>query len=123
MRSPRLFAIPVAALCGAALLTSAAAAKPKPSNTVRAVIWANTSITVAPKAVARGTVKITVKNRDSAPEQLEINGISTPIIQPGGSVEMTVVLKKPGVYSLDLPNTQQTYQNEYHHYSAQIKVK
>ena len=113
----------VVAVCVGSLSVAGAATAAKPSNTVRAVIWPNTSVTIAPKAVARGSVTIKVKNRDKSPQQLEINGVKTPLILPGGSVQMTIVLKKPGSYSIDLPDAQQSYQSEEAHYSTVLKVK
>jgi len=117
-----LAAAVVFAVCGVLLFVGAAAAA-KPSNTVRAVIWANTSVTIAPKVVTHGTVTLKVKNHANTPQALEINGVKTPLILPGGSIEMKLVLKKPGSYSIDLPDAQQTYQSEEQHYSTALKVK
>ncbi len=115
--------IALAALLGAVLLTAPmGSAAAKPQNAIRAVIWPNQIVTVAPTAVKRGKIVLKVKNRDGTAQQLEVNGQSTPVIQPGGSIQVTLTFKKRGFYAFSLPDAQQSYANDYQHAGTRIKV-
>lgn len=116
--------IAAAMLIGVAALAvaGAASAKPKPATAIRAVIWPNQIVTVAPKSIRHGKVILKVKNRDDTAQQLEVNGQATPVIQPDGSIQVTVTFKKRGYYSFSLPDAQQSYANDYQHSGVRIKI-
>jgi len=99
-------------------------AKKQPAgNTVRAVIWPNHVVTIAPKAAKRGAVVFTVKNRDTVPQQFQINGAETHVIEPGASAAITVTFTKPGLYSIALPDLAQSYANDYARLATRIRIK
>ena len=107
----RLRSIPAASLAAGLLLVLAAPTSASPQRatgappvTVRAVIWPNLKITVAPASFKAGQVTFVVKNRDSHPHQFSVNGVTWPKIKPHGSGTMTVTFKKPTVYSITLPD-------------------
>ena len=102
---------------------SAAPAAPPPPVTVRAVIWPNLVITVAPASFKRGTVLFTIKNRDSMAHVFEINGVKSKPIAPHKVVAMTVTFKKPSVYSYTLPDYLPSPEHLFVKVGGQVKVK
>ena len=115
--------VAAAALLGTLLLVAAAGSSAAtPQTAIRAVIWPNQLVTIAPKSVKHGKVVLIVKNRDATVQQLELNGQATPLIQPGGSVKVTLSLPKRGVYTFALPDAQQSYANDYQHAGTRIRV-
>jgi hypothetical protein len=96
-------------------------AAPRPV-TVRAVIWPNLAITVAPDSFKAGRVTIIVKNRDRVPHQFAINGTTWPKIKPNKSAAMTVTFKKPSVYGMTLPDYYPGQGNRYVVPGASVKV-
>jgi len=109
-------------LLAGVLAGSALAKKPASGTTVRAVIWPNNLVTIAPKSARMGSVVLTVKNRDTAPQQLQINGVESKLIEPGSSVTMTVTFQKPGLYSIALPDQSQSYANDYARNATRLKI-
>jgi hypothetical protein len=112
-----------ALLTALAAMTGSAGARTRPTSTaVHAVIWPNHIVTIAPKSAKVGKVVVKVKNRDTAPQQLQINGVETPFIEPGGSGQLTVTFKKPGLYSIALPDQAQTYAADYARNATRLRV-
>ncbi len=120
-RSTWAGAVAAAGLLLTTQLAGSAAAASAPVA-VRAVIWPNMVVTVAPAKFKHGTVSWVVKNRAATPQQLQVNGKETPIIEPGGSIKVTFTFKKRGYYSIALPDQQQSYQQEYRRLATRVKV-
>jgi len=101
---------------------ASASATSVPRVAVRAVIWPNLVITVAPKVFKKGTVVLKVKNRDSSAQQVEIDGSETQIIEPGETGRILVTFRKPGFYTFALPDQQQTYAAGYKKAATRVRV-
>jgi len=123
-RFVRVGAVLASAIAGILAIPGLASASPTrvPRVAVRAVIWPNLVITVAPKVFKKGTVVLKVKNRDSSAQQVEIDGSETQIIEPGETGRMLVTFTKPGFYTFALPDQQQTYAAGYNKAATRVKV-
>jgi hypothetical protein len=89
---------------------------------VRAVIWPNLTITVAPKSVKHGTVIFKIKNRDTKPHEFSINNVQSEKIRPQTTVAMAVTFKKPNTYSFTLPDFVAGPKTGYQAVGGQLKV-
>ncbi len=101
-----------AGVAGMLVCVQAVFGSPKPA-VVRATIWPNLIITVAPKTFRHGTVVFKVKNRDTQSHRFSINGAETTKIGPGKSVALTVTFRKPSTYEFTLPDYEPTAANGY----------
>jgi hypothetical protein len=79
---------------------SAASARPL---VVHITIWPNLDITVAPRSIRRGTVLLSIRNRDKTPHAFSINGVETNRIAPHKLLRVRVKFKKPDMYAFTLP--------------------
>jgi hypothetical protein len=59
-------------------------------------------VTFAPDLINVGTVIISVSNSDNEEHMLEINGVSTKLLGPGGRTNVRVTFKKPGIYPVSV---------------------
>jgi len=90
--------------------------------TVRAVIWPNLAVTLAPKVLVSEHVVFKVENRSTKPEQFAIDGAETALIAPGNVVDLAVTFRKRGFYSFTLPDYQENSTNGYKPVGGRVKV-
>ena len=105
-----------------ALLVAAPASVAAGRPTVKAVIWPNYAVTVAPKSVPRGKVVFQVRNRESTPQQFAVDGVETVLIPPGGSASVTVTFARRGRYAYTLPDYQPNAEHGYKPVGGSITV-
>jgi hypothetical protein len=105
-----------------AMFASAQVASATPPPVVRAVIWPNLAITLAPKSVKHGTVVFKIKNRDVKAHEFSINNVESAMIKPHTVVAMTVTFKKPNIYSFTLPDFLAGPKTGYQAVGGQLKV-